>query len=106
VNDSARHKPPSATAASVANQVRVVSAMRDVVPNNVKLATHCYGGRSGFGGYENGTGSDVGCEKSRQPEGKKSRAAVRAYRWKLGRESPDASWNEMHERLLYYIRHS
>jgi len=77
----------------------VVSATIDVVPNDVKLETHCYGGRSELGGCENGMGSEVDCEKSRQSERHKARVAVRAYRWELGRESPNTSWDEMHERL-------
>ena len=105
MNDSARHKPPSAIAASVANWVWVVSVTRDVVPNSVKSATRY--GRSEFGGYENGMSSGIDCEKSRQPERKKSKVAVRAYCWKPGRQSPNASWDEMHERLsLFTLLHN
>lgn len=77
--------------------MRVVSATTDVVPNDVKSETLRYGGRSEPGGCENDMGSEVDCEKTRQSERHKVRVAVRAYRWELGRESPNASWNEMHE---------
>ena len=63
----------------------------------VKSAIGCYGGRSGFGGCESDMGSEGYCGKSRQPECKKSREFVCAYPWKLGRESPNASWDKMHE---------
>jgi len=48
-------------------------------------------------------GSEVDCEKSRQPERHETWVAVRAYRWELGRESPNASWDEMHEKLSLYF---
>jgi len=41
------------------------------------------------------SGGDYG--ESRQPECKKLRVTVCAYLWKLGRESPNTSQDEMHE---------
>ena len=61
MNDFARQRLLPATATSVVNWVRVVSAMRDVVPR-VKSVTHCCG-RS-----ENERTFEGDCEKSKQSE--------------------------------------
>ena len=86
-------KPPSVTAALVVNWVEVVSVTRDVVPT-LESTTHRCGGRSEFGGHENDM--ERGCGKSKRPERKKSRGGVRAYLWKLARESPNASRDKTH----------
>ena len=80
-------------------------ATRDVVPK-VKSANHGYRGR-GLEGCESDTSSEVDCGKSRQLELRKSRVVACAYFWKLGRESPNAPQDEVHETRevasVYYI---